>query len=227
MTHTSGRGRQVSGAMSHYLGELYRLGGEEQVVSPSELAAVMGVTPPAAARMIERLEEKQLVDREPYHGVRLTVEGVREALRELRYHRLAEAFLVRVMGYGWDEAHDMADALAAIADETFVSRMDKKAGYPKRCPHGEPIPTADGRMPEIHDFPLTELEIGDAAVISRVKTRDEEKLRYLAEVGLLPERSIRVEGKAPFTGPIRLKVNRHEFVLGGELAADIWVQAHG
>lgn len=205
--------------MSHYLGELHRLGGEGQVVSPTQLADVMHVSVPAAARMIERLDEAGLVKRVPYKGVQLTGQGTREALREIRYHRLAEAFLVRVMGYGWHDAHDMADALAEVADEEFVSKMDETAGHPTRCPHGEPIPTADGLMPRIEDTPLTELPIGFKGIVSRVKARQDDKLIYFAEVGLVPEQPIEILNRGPFGGPVRLRIDRREEVLGVELAA--------
>lgn len=207
--------------MSHYLGELHRLGGEGQVVSPSRLAEVMDVSVPAAARMIERLDEAGLVERVPYKGVRLTGQGVREALREIRYHRLSEAFLVRVMGYGWHEAHDMADALAEVADEEFAARMDRTAGHPTRCPHGEPIPSADGVMPQIDDTPLTELPIGFKGVVSRVKAREDDKLIYFAEVGLVPEQPIEILNRGPFGGPVRLRIDRREEVLGAELASQV------
>lgn len=228
--HADGRPAGVSAVMSHYLGELYRLGGFETVVSPSDLAEVMEVTPPAAARMIERLEEKDLVERIPYQGVRLTPPGAQDALREIRYHRLSEAFLVRVLEYGWHEAHDMADALAEVADEEFVRRMDEKAGFPTRCPHGEPIPTADGEMPLVEDVPLTELPVGTEGSISRVKVRQEDKLVYLAEVGIIPGERFEIVGKAPFGGPVRLAIKRGEQTLGAELAGSVRVhvdQDHG
>lgn len=205
--------------MSHYLGELHRLGAERQLVSPSMLAEVMGVSVPSAARMIERLDHIGLVERVQYKGVRLTPAGAGEALREIRYHRLSEAFLVRVMGYGWHEAHDMADALAEVADEVFVSKMDEAAGHPTRCPHGEPIPTVEGVMPHVGDTPLTELPIGFKGLVSRVKVRDDDKLVYLAEVGLIPDRPIEILNRGPFGGPIRVRVNQSEEVLGADLAA--------
>jgi DtxR family Mn-dependent transcriptional regulator len=204
--------------MSHYLGELHRLGGADGVVSPSRLAQAMIVSVPAAARMIERLEAISLVERVPHKGVRLTEKGVRLALREIRYHRLSEAFLVRVMGYGWHEAHDMADALAEVADETFVARMDQAAGHPRRCPHGEPIPTAEGVMPEVRDAPLTDLPIGFSGRVSRVRVRDDERLIYLAKIGLVPERPIQILNRAPFGGPLRIRVGQQDEVLGADLA---------
>jgi len=110
----------VSPNMAHYLGELYRLGGHRQYVSPSALAAELDVSPPAVARMGGRLSERGLVDRKRYRGVRLTDRGEREALREIRYHRMSEAFLVNVLKYGWHEAHAMADALAKVAMSPLV-----------------------------------------------------------------------------------------------------------
>ncbi|MFP3852952.1 MAG: metal-dependent transcriptional regulator [Anaerolineales bacterium] len=216
--HTS-----VSPVMAHYLGELYRLGASQDLVSPTALAEEVGVTTPAAARMMDRLGEAALIEREPYKGVRLTAEGIREALRELRYHRTAEAFLVNAMGYGWHEAHDMADALAEIADERFVDEMAELAGHPTRCPHGEPIPSRDGRMPEVKDLALTELEPPEDCLISRIKAREEGRLIYLQQIGMMPGTAIRLLHRAPFNGPVRVRVDQREEVIGVDLAAKIRV----
>lgn len=174
--------------------------------------------------MFRRLETRGLVDREPYKGVRLTSNGELEALREIRSHRLSEAFLVRVMGYGWHEAHDLADRLAEIGDDDFANRMEEKAGFPTRCPHGEPIPSREGVMPEINDQPLTELEDKDRGAISRVRIRDPERLQYLAEEGLVPETPFHVAAKAPFGGPIRVGLGDREVVLGTEIASRLYVE---
>jgi len=210
--------------MAHYLGGLYRLGGHDSFISSSAVANEVEVTPPAAARMFGRLEAVGLVEREPYRGVRLTRRGSLEALREIRSHRLSEAFLVRVMGYGWHEAHDLADHLAEIGDDDFIDRMEAKAGFPRRCPHGEPIPSRDGKLAALNDLPLTDLAQGEHGTISRVRIRDSEKLEYLAKEGLLPEAGFRVEAKAPFGGPIRLRLGNREVVLGAEIAGKLWVE---
>ena len=210
--------------MSHYLGVLYRLGGHEGFISPSAVAAEAEVSAPAAARMFGRMEGMKLVERELYRGVRLTPKGSIQALREIRSHRLSEAFLVRVLDYGWHEAHDLADRLAEIADDEFVNRMEAKAGFPRRCPHGEPIPDREGHMPKLNDRPLIELSPGDTGTISRVRMREPEKLEYLAREGLVPEVAFRVEAKAPFGGPIRLRLGERELVLGSEIASQVWIE---
>lgn len=215
---------RVSAAMELYLGELYRLGGERQPVSPGALASALGVSLPAVARMAARMADAGLVDRQRYRGLSLTARGRTVALREIRAHRLAEAFLVRVMGYGWHEAHDLADALAEIGDALFVERMEERAGFPTRCPHGEPIPDRQGVMPALDDVPLAELAVGQAGTISRVRTRDADKLQYLEARGLLPGRPFQVAGRAPFEGPIRLRLDGGECVIGRELADHLRVE---
>lgn len=215
---------EISSAMSHYLGNLFRLGANQAHVSPSEVASEMEISPPAAARMFGKLEKHGLVERQAYHGVRLTRAGERAALNEIRAHRLSEAFLVRVMGYGWHEAHDLADQLAELGNEQFVNRMEEKAGFPDRCPHGEPIPSRDGIMPQISDQPLTDLAEGSRGRISRVRVRQSDKLQYLAEQGLLPSAEFEVAARAPFGGPIKLSIGRHESVLGAEIAGQIYVE---
>ncbi len=221
---TQDRPPKISATMANYLGELFRLGGEHRDVPAGEWAASMGVSLPATSRMAGRLGRLGLVERRVYRGIRLTALGRRAGLRAVRAHRLAEAFLVRVLGYGWHEAHDTADRLGEIADEDLVARMDVAAGRPTRCPHGEPIPDAEGHILIPEDKPLADLEVGDEARVSRVRVRDAERLIYLAEIGLTPQARIRVVGRGPFKGPVRLEVGRTECIVGHDLAQLVWVE---
>jgi DtxR family Mn-dependent transcriptional regulator len=93
---------ELSATMRDYLAEIYRLsdrGSNEQgYISTSALADLLDVSPPAVNRMVTRLREMGLLQHEPYQGIRLTEEGRREALKQLRKHRIVEAFLVNTMG---------------------------------------------------------------------------------------------------------------------------------
>ena len=102
----------------------------------------------------------------------LTPKGQREAMVAIRRHRLVEIFLVKVMEFPWHDVHDEADDLGAAASPRLLSRMEAMAGYPKRCPHGEPIPNANGLMPVVKDQPLTDIEPPSEFYISRVRTHD-------------------------------------------------------
>ena len=214
----------ITASQTAYLGELFRLGGEGEFVNPGSWAETLEVSPAAVSRMARRLEKAGLIERKPYRGVRLTVRGRREGVMAVRAHRIAEAYLVRILEYGWDEAHDTADRLGEIADETLVARMEKQAGYPRRCPHGEPIPRADGTIDIPADVPLSSVAVEEKGRISRVKIRDAGRLQYLAARGVLPETAFRVAAKAPFDGPIRLTLPAGDCVLGQELARVIWVE---
>ena len=197
--------------MQDYLAEAYRLAyyqNDDPYISTSALADVMHVSAPAVTRMVQRLKEAGYLEHEPYRGVFLTPAGEREALTNIRRHRLVEVFLVNVMKFGWHEVHDQADDLGVAVSDEVVERMERMAGYPRRCPHGEPIPTAEGRMPRVHDAPLNEAEPGSDLVISRVTTHDMDKLAYLGELGLKPGRRFTLISRAPFNGPLQLQLGR-------------------
>ncbi|MBZ0299464.1 MAG: metal-dependent transcriptional regulator [Anaerolineae bacterium] len=211
----------LSNAMQEYLAEAYRLAyyqDGDPYVSTSALADVLNVSAPAVTRMVQRLKQGGYLEHEPYKGIALTSEGEREALENIRRHRLVECFLVHVMRFGWDEVHDAADDLGSAISEMVVDRMDKMAGHPRRCPHGEPIPSKDGRMPRLKDHALNEAEPGQEYVISRVNTHDTDKLRYFAQLGLKPGTPFHLKDRAPFNGPIQLEVGSSTVVLGHELA---------
>ena len=211
----------ASAVQQEYLAEAYRLlhyQPDNPFITTSALAEAVGVSAPAVAAVVERLKRAGFVEHEPYRGMKLTHKGEREALMNIRRHRLTEVFLVKVMGFGWHEVHDEADAMGAVINERIASRMEQMAGYPRRCPHGEPIPTADGMMPKIIDEPLSEIDAPANVTISRVHTHDAEILKYLATLNLVPEQPIRLLSRAPFNGPLRLRVGNQEQVIGHELA---------
>jgi DtxR family Mn-dependent transcriptional regulator len=101
--------------------------------------------------------------------------------------------------------------------------MAEMTNFPTRCPHGEPIPSPEGNMPEVQDLSLVNLGVGQKGTISRVRTHEPEKLRYLASLGLVPQASFEVVGRAPFNGPMRLRVNKEDVVLGIELTKSLLV----
>lgn len=208
-----------------YLAEIYRLQEEHAWPTLSMIADAMGVSLQAASRMVRRMAENGHIIHEPYQGVRLTPEGESIALHVIRRHRILEAYMVSVMRFGWDEVHDMVELLERGVDERIIERMDEMAGFPKRCPHGEPIPTKEGVMPVIEDKPLAEWPEKIAAQVSRVKTHDPEKLRYLSSVKLVPGQPVTVVARSPFNGPVHLEASGEPLVLGNELASELYVES--
>lgn len=216
----------ASTAMQEYLAEAYRLSyyqDDNPYISTSALAEVMHVSAPAVTRMVQRLKAAGYLEHEPYRGIRLTPTGEQEALASIRRHRLVERFLVDVMQFGWHEVHDPADALGVAVSDRLVARMEAMADYPRRCPHGEPIPDAEGNMPRVRDYSLNDAELNIELVISRVSTHDSDKLQYLDTLGLQPGAKLVLLSRAPFNGPLQLEVDGHTQVIGYELAGALRV----
>lgn len=209
--------------MREYLAEIYRLQEDSPTVSTTSLADRLDVSPPAVPRMLKRLKSAGLVKHVPYQGVELTGLGREEALREIRRHRILEVFLVDVMGFTWDEAHEHSDDLGKGLTDTVVARMADMTGQPTRCPHGEPIPNEQAEIADPQDTCIMNVAVGYKGEVSRVRTHDLEKLQYFASLKLVPGQQFELVGRAPFNGPMRLRVDREEVVLGSELTKSLWV----
>lgn len=214
----------VSPAMQRYAAEIYRLQQDHEQVSLSLLSSHVDASAQAISTMVKRLNKNGFLIHEPYRGVRLTEAGEKIAMPSLRRHRLTEVFLVRVMKYDWVSAHELSDVFERGVNDELENRMDELAGYPTRCPHGEPIPSKEGVMPQVMDVPLLEVPSGSDCVVSRVRTHDMEKLNYIGELGLLPGVPFHLLSCAPFKGPLRLQMKPQDHIIGYELAASLWVE---
>lgn len=211
-------------AMQRYAAEIFRLQQDSAYVALNELSECANSSIQATARMVGRMKQMDYLEHELYRGVRLTGKGEQIAMPALRRHRLVEVFLVKVMKYGWDEAHELSDTFALGVNDVVEDRIDEITGHPKRCPHGEPIPSKAGVMPVVKDVPLVDVLSGSDCVISRVRTHDMEKLKYFAELGLVPGVPFHLFSCAPFKGPLRLLMKPHDHLIGYELAGSLWVE---
>jgi len=110
----------------------------------NDLSALLKVSPPAVSKMLKQMEEQSLVARTPYYGVRLTEKGREVALHIVRRHRLLELFLWKILKYDEHSVHDEAERLEHHISDEFEEKIDALLGFPKKCPHGSPIPGRNG-----------------------------------------------------------------------------------
>jgi DtxR family Mn-dependent transcriptional regulator len=213
----------VGPTVQRYLAEIYRLETEHDAVTMPMVADILEISVQAVSRMIRQLVEDGWLEHEPYRGVHLTAAGQQVALQAIRRHRIVEVFFVKIMQFGWDAVHDIIEPLEGGINDIVLERMAELTGNPARCPHGEPIPSKDGVMPHIDDIPLSQVPAGTASQVSRVRTHDPEKLRYLAELGMVPGAPITVIGHGRFDGPVRVQLGDQEQLLGFELAKQILI----
>ncbi len=208
-------------SIEDYLKAIYKSEAEGDITS-RDIAERVGVSAPAVSKMLRRLVELKLVRIHAKTGIHLTPFGQRTALQTIRKHRLIELFLVRELGYRWDEVHDEAERLEHHISPLFEERIAEKLGHPDFDPHGDPIPTAEGRMPEVEEIPLHTAEIESHFVITRLVDGDPKLLQYAASLHLLPGATIEFHGRQPFGGPYNIIVGGEPVALAPEAAAQIF-----
>jgi DtxR family Mn-dependent transcriptional regulator len=217
---------RISSAVEDYAKAIYALQerGEGCAVTTNALAERLGVTPASASAMVKKLAGMGLVTHVRYKGVELTSKGTAIALEVIRHHRLLESYLSESLGVPWDRVHDEAEVLEHVLSEELEELIAAKLGNPTHDPHGDPIPTRDGLMPEEHTLSLQTLAAGDCGTFVRISDSDPEMLRYLAARGIAPGDDFEIVDKQPFDGPVFARFAGEVHVLGGSLARAMRVE---
>lgn len=214
-------------AAREYLKQIFKLeereGPRVGPVQTSELAHAMGLTAPAVTDMAKKLAERGLVDYTPYHGLRLTSFGRREATRALRRHRIVERFLTDMLGFPWSDAHDLAVQFEHEVPAAVEDRLYAALHKPASCPHGFPIPDVpEDSFPDV--MTLYELEPGEVSEVATVLEEGPDILGFIDSLGLHPGARVEILQKMPFDGPMVLKVEGIERTVGQRLAGIVTVK---
>lgn len=216
--------------VENYLRQIYKeqekLGPGEHLVSVGQVATIMGVAPGTATAMVKTLADAQLLSYEPRRGVWLTEPGTKLALQVVRRHRLAELFLVEVLGLDWSEVDAEAEELEHAISDKVLEKIDAYLGHPTVDPHGHPIPQPSGRplqqqaLTSLIDCP-TEVSLR----IAQVLDEDPDFLRYVGDHELMPGQLIVVAPREPATDAVTLSTAmRKSITLGASAAAKILVE---
>jgi DtxR family Mn-dependent transcriptional regulator len=209
----------ISHVLEEYLEAIWRLQEKTSPVKTGELAQELQVTPGAVTNTLTHLEEHKLIMRNPYRGITLTAKGRTAALRVIRNHRLAERLLTEVLRMDWSDVHDAACELEHAITDDMIRPLEKTLKEPTTCPHGNPIPDETGRFHEEKSEPLSHFKPKDKAVLVKITDEKSDMLRYLASLGLMPGAIVEVQEKAPFEGPIIVKVMGASYALGRDVAS--------
>src|SRR5215475_2600547 len=184
--------RQPSQAVQDYLKAIHSLGGAEAVVLPVDIADRLGVRAPSVTGMLKRLADAHWISYEPHRGAQLTRQGIAEARRVIRRHRLVELFLTRVLGLDWSEVDAEAEALEHAISPRLEQALAAHLGEPLEDPHGHPIPTREGALAQRELQPLCSFLPGQRVLIREAEDTHPERLRRWRELGLLPGATVRV-----------------------------------
>lgn len=215
----------LTAPVEDYLKAIYELESRMGSAATSDVAEALDVAPASVTGMIRRLATQGYLEHEPYRGAKLTDTGRRAALRTIRRHRILESYLTGVLAYPWDKVHDEAERLEHAASDELIERMAVALGHPTSDPHGAPIPTAEGTVAEPSQRTLADVVVGETATMVLVSDKDASLLRYLAEIGLQPGADVTVVARAPFDGPVTLRIDGVDNQVGPRLAEQVLVSS--
>lgn len=207
---------QVEDALKH-------LGDREQQgrrTSPESLAGTLGLSRQKVTHLIESMENQGLLDSRGTE-LRLTTEGKRWALHIVRAHRLWERFLADEARMPLEQVHGEAHRREHGLTEAQLDAMDAALGHPTRDPHGDPIPSREGKINHAEGTPITVWESDTPARI--VHLEDEPALAYqqILAAGLYLGQDIRVLERT--SQRIVLSDGENEFRLAPAVASNISV----
>jgi DtxR family transcriptional regulator, Mn-dependent transcriptional regulator len=218
-----------SSTVENYLKAIYHGAGAltppQRLMPMGQLAGALGITPGTATTMVKTLAESGLVEYEPYAGVALTAAGEKLAALVLRRHRLVELFLVRMMGYSWDEVHDEAEQLEHVVSDRLIDRIDEMLGWPEVDPHGDPIPNSQGLVKAQDAQSLLTCPLHTPVVVTRVIDQDKVFLRFIENHALKPGETIEVEDRNTASDSVRVRgKGEHMITIGMRAASKLMVQ---
>lgn len=208
----------------NYLKQIYKLAKESKKgVSTNALAERLETKASSVTDMIKKLASKKLVDYQKYQGVSLTKKGQNIAVDIIRKHRLWEVFLLKHLGFGGNDVHEVAEELEHIKSDELVERLDKFLGYPKYDPHGGPIPDSNGVFPAPTRVKLDELEVGKSTKVMGITQNTESFLAHLKKLGLELGAAFKLKERYDFDRSIEIELNDKTVQLSHEVAKNLFV----
>ena len=190
-----------------------------------DIAARLRASTSSVSELVKRLTDDGLVEHERYGTVALTDAGLARALQMVRRHRLIETYLVTALDYGWDEVHDEAEVLEHALSDRLLDRIDEQLGYPTRDPHGDPIPSRDGRVEQPEAVLLRVVAAGETVRIVRISDRDPQLLRHLEAEAVALDGVFTVVSTDPFV--VRGEGAAGARTIAPESLDSVWVSRSG
>jgi DtxR family Mn-dependent transcriptional regulator len=215
---------KYSSSKENYIKAIFHLQRSSENVSTNALANALQTKPASVTDMLKKLKEQKILQYERYKGVRLTAEGKKIALLIIRKHRLWEYFLVEKLQFGWEEVHEIAEELEHISSKKLIDRLDDFLGNPRKDPHGDPIPDANGKMPILQQISLDSIELNKPMEITGIGNQTPELMELLQRTNIKIGSKLEVKKKFSFDNSLEIKMrNAAPFIISQFLAKNLLV----
>ncbi len=188
----------------NYLKALFFLNEKDTAITLTNLGKKMQVSKPTVNNMVKKLQAKGWIEYTKYKPLRITEEGKRVAALVIRKHRISEMFLAQIMGFGWEEVHEIAEELEHIKSEKFFDRMNELMGFPSVDPHGSPIPDKDGNFNNPNYISLAEVPPKSTVIFKAIRDSSTNLLLFLNKKQLTLGTKITVQDIEPFDKSISI-----------------------
>ena len=221
--------KTVTPAVESHLGFIYLMAVEGQPVIGARLAESLHVSRPSVTSTLKRMVRDGFVKFNERKEILLTLKG--QALAEYlqRRHCVIERWLVDDLGLDWASSDAQAHQLEHAMSDQVAELLNKRMGSPSTCPHGNPIPGNVKSVVAVNEkfVPLSNLRVGERAIVMRVSEYDQDVaqlLNYLGGRGLSPGVKLTVVEIEPFEESLKLKVGNQIVTTSRKVANFVWVR---
>ncbi len=209
----------------NYIKTMYHLAADyKKGISTNAIAKKLDTKASSVTDMVKKLSEKNVVSYKKYQGVTLTDFGKKIAANIVRKHRLWEVFLVDKLNFSWDEVHEVAEQLEHIQSPKLINELDAFLDFPKRDPHGDPIPDKEGNLQIIEKSLLSTLKKNEIGVCVGVDDSSSEFLRFLDKQEIALGKQIKVVEKEPFDGSLVIEMDGKTLTVSNKIASNLYIQ---
>ena len=207
---------QPSQAVQDYLKAIHSLGGADETVSPIDIADRLKVRAPSVTGMLKRLADAGWIEYVSGTGARLTEQGITEARRVIRRHRLVELLLTRVLGLDWSEVDAEAEKLEHAISPRLEQAIAAHLGEPLEDPHGHLIPGRDGSLVRRTLQPLHKFRAGVRGILREAQDDNPERLKRWRNQGLVPGATVLFESYEELDDLFTLRIGSQVVPVGSE-----------
>ena len=210
----------------NYLKAIYHLEAfSGKGISTNAIAEKVDAKASSVTDMVKKLADKEVLFYKKYRGVTLSDLGNKIAISVIRKHRLWELFLVEKLNFSWDEVHDVAEQLEHIKSPKLINELDAFLGFPKKDPHGDPIPDKEGKFQKIEKQLLSTLEVNQFGICVGVSDSSSEFLKYLDNNNISLGKKIEVLSKESFDGSLTILINTKKITISKKISNNIYIQS--
>ena len=188
--------------------------------SIQSIAGKLSISEDDAAELAAKLEDMGMLSSQQ-DSLQLSNEGRSYALRIIRVHRLWEKYLADETSVDEREWHHSAEEFEHKLSPSDADALAAQIGNPVFDPHGDPIPSTEGDLPQKKGMTLTELKFGEFASIIHIEDEPDAIYQQLVAEGLYPGMQVRMLEES--RERVRFTANGEECVLAPLFAKNITV----